>query len=271
MSTITSNQIRIAALILLVSLLSLAAAAQRQLMDSLHNLAAGGATSWTLSQSLTSDAGAPALVLLNADALVLAMNGGTTTLTARARDEVGKPVPGVEVHFQSDRGSVTPARATTDAAGLVRATFTAGGQPGQAVITAQANGIAQQTTIQIAKPNSDAAKYKLALEFGATKLDPGQQATFSAVLRDASGQPAAGELVSLFGSLGEVAPASVMSDANGRVSASYRAGNAPGQAMITVLAGYATQSVAFQVGDLATPTPTGTGDEHSLYLPLVTR
>ena len=236
-------------------------------MATLHDVAGEPSTA---QQPLVIEAGSPVLLLLNADALVLTINGDATPLTVRVRDEVGRPVPGVEVRFQSDLGAVTPATATTDAAGQVSASFTAGGEAGQAVVTAQANGLTQQTAIQIVKPNSDATTHQLALEFGSGKLEHGQQATLSAVLRDAAaGQPVVGELVSLFGSLGEVTPASAMSDANGRVTATYRAGAAPGRAMITVLAGYTSQSATFQVGEL--PTQPTEPQVHKLFLPVVSR
>src|SRR5690606_987494 len=91
------------------------------------------ATVTSANQTLPAAAGPPALLLLSADALVLSMNGDATMLAARVRDAVGRPVPGVAVSFQSNLGSVAPASATTDAAGLASATFTSGGAAGQAV------------------------------------------------------------------------------------------------------------------------------------------
>jgi hypothetical protein len=266
MKTERYNRHRLGYTILLIGLLSLIFAGQRIgfAAASLRSLAQPATT---VAQPLVAAAGPPSLLLLNAEALVLTMNGDTTTLTARVRDEIGRPVPGVSVQFQSELGRVTPAKVTTDAAGLANTIFTAGGTPGQAVVTAAVNGLAQQSAIQIVKPNSDATTHKLVLEFSPGKLEHGQQANFSAVLSDASGQPVAGELVSFFGSLGEVTPASAMSDASGRVTATYRAGSAPGQAKLTALAGYASRSVAFQVGEL--PAPPDTSDK--IFLPMVTR
>ena len=58
-----------------------------------------------------------------------------------------------------------------------------------------------------------------------------------------------------------------MSDANGRVTASYHAGPTGGAAMITALAGVASKSVTFQVG-----TPDVPGQQsNKLFLPLVNR
>lgn len=267
MYTIIPNQIRLSSLIMLIGLFSLALAGQRWLWPALQTLQSANRTATTTSQPLVIDAGPPALLLLNADALVLATENGATQVTARVRDAEGKPVAGAAVNFSSAQGSVAPTDAVTDAAGVAVTSFTAGGAQGQAVVTAAVNGLTRDAAIQIVKPNSDATAHTLALDFGATNLDPGQEAAITAVLRDAAGQPVAGELVSLFGSLGEVTPASAMSDDNGRITASYRAGNAPGQAMITVLAGYASQSVEFQVGEQTAPQQ----PEHLIFLPAVSK
>jgi hypothetical protein len=70
----------------------------------------------------------------------------------------------------------------------------------------------------------DAAGNVLSLEFPASQLVLGQASTLNMVLRNSAGQPVAGELITLFGSLGEVAPASAISDVNGRIIATYRVG-----------------------------------------------
>jgi hypothetical protein len=275
-TTYELNLLRISGIILIAGVLSLAFASQDKLRISLRDLNRSLSAPAANIALASSDAapsggdplGAPALLLLNADALVLPMESGAAQVTARVRDAEGKPVAGVAVNFSSAQGSLAPANAVTDAGGAATATFTAGGNQGQALIKAEVNGLTREAAIQIVKPNSDAVAHTLALEFSATKLDPGQQAAISAVLYDASGQPVAGELVSLFSSLGEVSPASALSDANGRITASYRAGNAPGQAMITALAGYASKSMAFQVGDAPTQPDT---PGHKAFLPVVTR
>jgi hypothetical protein len=255
-------------LLFLVGLLAFAVVGQPRLSSLVAALNDMTGEPITAQQPLVIDAGLPALLLLDADALVLTTESGATQVTARVRDAEGKAVAGVVVQFSSTLGGIDPASVTTDAEGVATATFNAGGAQGQALVSAAANGLTREAAIQLVKPNSDATANTLALDFAATKLDLGQQVAFSAVLRDSTGAPVAGELVSLFGSLGEVSPASVMSDANGRVSATYHAGAAAGRAMITVLAGYAAQSATFQVGEIITePEPPA----HKSFLPLVTR
>jgi adhesin/invasin len=266
---------------MIAGVLSLAVAGQHKMLMSLRDLSRSLSAPAANIAPVNSDAasrgdtvaqlGAPALLLLNADALVLPMESGAAQVTARVRDTKGKPVAGVEVHFTGELGSVSPASVTTDGNGVALATFTAGGAQGQAVIMAEANDLTGEAAIQLFNPGGSALAHTLALEFDAGKLDPNQEAPVSAVLRDAAGQPVAGELVSLFGSLGEISPASALSDANGRVTATYRAGNTPGQAMITALAGYASKSVALQVGNAPTEPGTPGQPTHKAFLPVVTR
>ena len=148
--------------------------------------------------------------------------------------------------------------------------FTAGGTPGQASITATAGDFTQTAVIQIVKANSDAATHGLVLEVGNGRIPHGQQTPLTIRLRDAAGQPVAGELVTFFGALGDVTPASAVTDADGRATARFQAGDIPGQALITALAGPVSRSVRIQVGDTVTPPPPPTG-QHSIYLPVVTR
>ena len=266
MNTIKLPIYRINGLLFLLGLLILALVGQPRfaaLQETLQHLA-----EITISAPpLVISTEAPAALLLQADALVLPKDNGTAQVTARVRDAQGIPVAGVTVQFQSDLGSVNPTSATTDATGLALTIFQATGAAGRALVTATTNGLSREAAIQLVNPATNATTNGLTLDFGASQLNPGQTATINAVLRDAAGQPVAGELVTLFGSLGEVTPASAMSDANGRVTATYRAGQNAGAAMITALAGVAAKSVAFQVGAPSTP------DELSnkAFLPLISR
>ena len=220
-----------------------------------------------LTQQAQPAASSPALLLFNSDALVVSMNDGTAQLIAHVRDAEGKPVAGVTVAFASQQGTLAPVNATTNAEGAATTTFTAGGVVGQALINAQVADLTRQANVQIIKPNVTDSGHSLTLNLGSSKIDPGQQLAVTAVLLDATGQPLAGELVSLFGSLGEVSPASAVSDANGSVAFTYHAGTVAGQAMITVLAGYAADSAILQVGELAGPPAAS----YRLFLPTVAR
>ena len=198
-------------------------------------------------------AGPPALVLLTVDTLVLTAGEGASPVHVRVRDAIGRAVPGVTVLFTGERGSLTPASVTTDGDGAATVTFTAGSAAGQATIRATVNELARQAFVQIIKPSSSALGQMLTATDDVPKLELGEQRNVTFALRDGAGQPVAGALVSLFGSLGEITPASALSDANGLVTATLRAGNRPGRAMITALAGYASASIMVQVGDMPIP------------------
>lgn len=254
--------------IVLVSLFSLLVAGYPALQHALNRLTNAVADSQLVvltGGQLAQSSATPALLLLNPDQLVTPINGGTTTLTVRVRDAASQPLPGVIVQLHSTLGSVAPASVTTDHAGAAVVNFTAGSVPGQAQVVAETGGLTQEAAIQLVKPTDPLAN-TLTLNINASQLDPGQALPVQVTLRDAGGAPLAGELVSFFGSLGEVTPASAMTDAEGRVTFTYRAGTTAGQAMITTLAGYTTASATIQVGDPAKPSPA-----NRLFLPLVNR
>jgi adhesin/invasin len=212
-----------------------------------------------------STGGEPGSLLLSADAIVLPADSGSTLLTAIVRDADGQPVAGVDVRFDSEAGDLSPANATTGIDGFAVVTFTAGSTPGQAVITAEVGDLNQQVVLQINGSQHDETAHTLRLEVDVDVLEAGQQVSVAANLLDASGQPIGGKVVTFFGSLGEVVPASALSGADGRVTATFRAGNVPGQARISALAGYASASGPLQIEAPVTPPPGG----HVAYLPLV--
>lgn len=266
MNTFKLYSYRIHWMLFLLGLLALALA-ERQGWQPLALLLNHTTGALTRAAPLEEEAKPAALLLLQADALVLPMTNGTAQVTARVRDAQGNPVAGSTVKFQGALGTVNPASATTDAKGVAVATFQATGQAGRALVTATVNQLSREAAIQLVNPATSATNNAMTLDFASNKVDPGQSVSVHAVLRDAAGQPVAGELVTIFGSLGEVIPASVLSDANGNVSATYHAGQSAGRAMITVLAGVASKSVTFQVGDLTNPEQ----PSHKAFLPIISR
>ncbi|MCB0184790.1 MAG: hypothetical protein KDE31_11015, partial [Caldilineaceae bacterium] len=96
MNTFYQYSYRINALFLLVGLLWLALVGQQQftaMLNTLHSMA-GAVTS---EPPVVISGGPAALLLLQADALVLPKDNGTAQVTARVRDAVGNPVAGVTV------------------------------------------------------------------------------------------------------------------------------------------------------------------------------
>ncbi|HEX7086234.1 MAG TPA: Ig-like domain-containing protein [Vicinamibacterales bacterium] len=61
---------------------------------------------------------------VSASPATLPSGGGSSQITARARDAAGNPLAGVSVSFSTTAGTVSPEVATTDAAGEARTTLT---------------------------------------------------------------------------------------------------------------------------------------------------
>jgi hypothetical protein len=218
----------------------------------------------TVQERLGPAAGEPATLLLNTDALVLQVDSGSARLTGMVRDALGQPVAGAEVHFQSSSGSMSPAAAPTGVDGLVTSTFEAGHFSGQVVITAQVQSLTRQVVLQVDSLERDETTNVLHLDIDAEVSEHGEPVRITAALVNASGQPIGGELITLFGSLGTISPPNALSDADGRVTATFTPGGIPGQARISALAGYATASDTLRIEVPATPP-----GEHAIYLPLV--
>jgi len=213
-------------------------------------------------------AGVPATLLLNSQKLVLVHGGSSAEVVAVVRDASGKPVPNVSVAFSVQGGSVTTASSVSNANGRATTTFQMTATLGQAVVSAQVDGLTQQVVIQVVKAQSDATTHVLTLEAPQGKLNLGEQMNVVVILRDSDGQPLSGQSVSFFGSFGHISPASAVTDASGRAQVSYQAGTRDGLGTITALAGYAAHSLHVQVGEITKPPE---GDTHSIYLPSVKR
>jgi len=86
----------------------------------------------------------------------LGASGGSVQVVASVTDEGGNPLTGIPVTFATDRGSLSPSTATTDASGNATVTLattsgpanitaTAGAQQGKAVVTVNARSLASFT------------------------------------------------------------------------------------------------------------------------------
>jgi hypothetical protein len=132
------------------------------------------------------------------------------------------------------------------------------------MITGQVASLTREVVLQVDRPERNETTDALRLDVGAETVESGKPVSVTVTLLDAAGQPVGGELITLFGSLGTISPASASSDADGRVTATYTAGTVPGEARISALAGYTNASKVLQITGSATPP----GD-HFIYLPLV--
>jgi hypothetical protein len=191
----------------------------------------------------------------------LPVGDGQAVVTAIVRDQVGQPAASVDVQFTGSLGSVSSAVAPTNVSGVVTSTFTAGIDPGQATVVAACGSLTQTVSFQLGGPQVIGP---LILEVSATELGPRQEATVTVLVRDESASPVGGELVTLFGSLGEISPARDLSDGDGQVTATFTPGRVAGQATIVALAGYASSSANFQIGPLLEL-------DQKVFLPLILR
>lgn len=126
-------------------------------------------------------------------------------------DRKGRAVPGWQLQFTADLGSVTP-KVTSNTEGVARATFMAPCSTGYATVVAFAEGaIAQSTNIQVA--------YRTLTVSPASILADGlSEATISITVVDYDGVPVEGAGVTFYSDRGSIQDSLVTTDAGGRAS-----------------------------------------------------
>jgi uncharacterized protein YfaS (alpha-2-macroglobulin family) len=212
-----------------------------------------------------------ATILLRSRTMVLAPNS-SALLAAQVRDTEGRPVSGATVSFSANSGAVVPAKVVSDGNGAAEMVYTANSGQGQVVITAEANGARDVVYLEIRNTGlPEGSSNTVALAASADKRKPGEQATITVTVLDPSGNPVRGETVTLFGSLGEVSPASGVTDAAGKATSIFTAGNSSGQARIVALSGSGSGATEVQVIGASVATPTPVPVDRRVLLPLTTR
>jgi len=162
-------------------------------------VSAEGVDSEAIQFSVTAE-GVPSFIELsstpvNSDARTEIGVFGTATVNARVTDQLGDPVPSVEVDFQvsdSNIGTISP-MAQTNAEGVAVATFAAADHGGTAVITATADTINAFTSIEILPANPVGIQFKLAEPSVIGIKGVGQTVTsvITFLVKDTNGNPAA--------------------------------------------------------------------------------
>ena len=201
-------------------------------------------------------------ILLSSNAIVLAP-GSQATIQATLRNELGVAVPNAEIQFAVTNGHI-PTTAVTDGGGTVKVTFTAGNMAALTVVTASSHRVTQKLLVQVKSPIQNQAP-NLTLTINQTELKRGEESGVNVQLIDVNGQPMPGILITFFGSLGEVASASIVTDINGQAETSYRAGSISGTATVTVMAQNIAQTkhvIIAQEGMIFT---------EQIFLPMITR
>ena len=189
--------------------------------------------------------GAAANIKVSADPATLTADGSSTSaVTAQVTDANGNPVAGAEVSFATTAGAIAPATATTDANGEATATLTAGIAVGTATVTASTNGVSDSVDVTfVAGP---AANVAVSAEPTTLPADGSSTSTITAAVTDANGNPVAGQSVSFATTLGNVAPATGTTDANGMATATLTAASGPGTATVSATAGDASGSATVE-------------------------
>ena len=174
--------------------------------------------------------------------------GEVSTVNARVLDVRGLPVKNAVITFSATGGILLPAQATTDANGIASAQF-ASLLPGTYTINAASGSLVNSTniTVNIIPPAS------LDLVAVPDNLQTGGTSIVTATVRDALGQPLSGVTVNFTADGGVIAPASALTDANGRASAQFSA-PVVGVYTVNASAGSLTNSVKINVSAGSVPT-----------------
>jgi len=184
---------------------------------------------------------------------------GTSIVTVIGRRPNGSPlIPGTEIQFSTNLGSITPTLVTTNSAGEATATFRADGRPGAATVTASTNsstgpsdppttgtsialeeataGVSVTTTIQVGE--SAATTPTLIVSASPNSIAVNDTSRITIIARNADGSPvAAGRQVILTTTLGTLSPDRPVTGSDGVATSTLRAGTLSGTATITAILG----------------------------------
>jgi adhesin/invasin len=159
-------------------------------------------------------------ITLSANPAVLSSPTGTSTITAVVRKPNGTVAAGVDVRFTTTIGTIDVLK-QTDSGGIATATLHGDGRPGTASVNAVVDGGATATALMV--PIGGGAK-TITLEAVPANIPSGGGTTkLIAIVRDATGQPAAGVAVNFSTNLGTLAS-----------KGGFRTTNGSGEAMDTL-------------------------------------
>lgn len=187
--------------------------------------------------------GGPGLLTLIATPATLPADGvSTATITATVTDASGNPVPdGTPVIFSTDRGTISPASATT-VNGQANAVLVSSPQAGVATVSASSGSLQQQVQVRFL-PGPPNTVTLTANPPGSQVADGNAAFVIVATVRDAVGNPvdpgtAVTFTVSPFGTLN---PATATTDANGQAQTSLTSTQA-GLVTVRATSGAATSA-----------------------------
>ncbi|WP_405106092.1 polysaccharide lyase family 8 super-sandwich domain-containing protein [Paenibacillus sp. FSL K6-1217] len=205
--------------------------------------------------------------------------GGRMSVTGTVYGDGELPVPGVEVELTAAKGSLEPAKVTTDVYGKFSTVFTAPSVPGEVSISAILPASPSVTDMITVYVEEETAPVSARIELGATpsSVSAGGKVSVTGTVYDGEELPLAGAGVEITAASGSFEPALAITDENGRFSTVFTAPSAAGDVVITaVLTGNpsVTNTVTVSVSKAipvpalielqAAPSAVNTGDEVSI-------
>jgi adhesin/invasin len=140
-------------------------------------------------------------ITLSANPSLISSPTGTSTITAVVRKPNGTVAAGVDVRFTASMGSIDTL-VQTDSGGIANATLRGDGRSGTATVNAAVDGGATATALMVAIGGG--AK-TITLQAIPASITPGSSTQLVALVRDATGLPAAGVNVNFTTNLGTLA------------------------------------------------------------------
>ncbi|MFN8465911.1 MAG: invasin domain 3-containing protein [Caldilineaceae bacterium] len=206
-------------------------------------------------------AGPPASIEMGAGPTTLIADGASTSaVVAVVRDSVGHPLPGVQVTFGTNLGTLT-SPSVTDVNGAVAITLKAGVMLGTAIVSASAGTVSNATHVQLVA--GPPAVLEMSADQLLLKADGTSTSTISVVVHDAFTHPLPGITINLKTNLGTITSPIVTAE-DGKATALLTAGTSPGTVNVLITVG----SVTGTGGDVAgTVTITLVEAVRKLYLP----
>lgn len=209
-----------------------------------------GSTS-TTPPTPTPDASVTSVSLLTSSPQISSDNTSPATITALVTDANNNTVTGATVVFSASSGVLAVSKATTDATGAAVATLASGSDQSNRIITvtATAGTISGKVTVNVIGT-------KLSITGPQALVEPGV-ATYTVILKNASGTGISGEAVALTSANGNtLSAASVTTDVNGQATFTVTAAAGGADTLTAVALGItATETISVSTQNFAITTP----------------
>jgi len=180
---------------------------------------------------------------------IVGNSSDAATFSAIVKDANGNPVAGQTVSWSTDRGALSAATSTTNASGVATIRLT-GSVAGSAQVSAEVNGkTAVKAPLVTVTPDSSSAQIgsgDLTADKTGAVADGTEKVTYTAFVKDASGNPVPGVAVSWSTGLGTLSAASSTTDSSGNATITLTSKQA-GSATVSAKPGSGTQVSATAV------------------------